>query len=205
MIKVNSLILMSKQRIVFCICTACLISLLIVACGPVDVNPTPQTSSTTEAQEPAVSNADSAYPVATRVVDNSGYPAQPTAVSQVGDGYPGSEVAPDPNIPTFQFDLPLTANMTTVTGKTPPNLSIVLVDVTFAGTILGSTVSDAQGNFAFEVPSLPEGHRVGLTFNSAEEGESIQQKADELFPYRGEEFMNIPSVGIFFETTMVQP
>ena len=180
--------------------------LLTAACGPITetATPPPPPQQTKESVETVNEPVDSGYP-APQVVDNSGYPSAPVA-ENLPEGYPAEEsVALDPNIPRFQFDDPLTAGMTTVTGKTPPNLGLVIMDITFGGIRLGEGQSDAQGNFSMTVDPLPGGHRVGLTFTDSGDGTSIEQKSQELLPYRGEEFMNVPNVGVFFETTMVQP
>jgi hypothetical protein len=33
----------------------------------------------------------------------------------------------------------------------------------------------------------------------------IAQTAEMYFPYRGEGFQNLPNVGVFYDTTLVQP
>lgn len=107
--------------------------------------------------------------------------------------------------PRFAFNLPLKAGATVVSGQAPPNLAIALVDVTFNGTLLGSGVTTADGTFEFGVQPLPEGHRVGLTFSELEPGATIADMSVKYFPYRGDNFMNIPNVGIMLETTLVEP
>ncbi len=92
-----------------------------------------------------------------------------------------------------------------VTGQAPPNLALALVDVTFNGALLGSGVSTADGTFSITVPELPEGHRVGVTFAELEPGLSIADMSVKYFPFRGENFMNIPNVGIMLETAIVEP
>ena len=188
--------------------------IVFAACGPVDtpvmpVSPTNGVStpaSDVQSDQTQESQA-SGYPapVTSNNSSNSGYPAPATPSVQNLEGYPAPPITDDPLSPRFQFDLPLTTEMTTVTGKAPPNLSLILVDITYAGIVLGSARSDGQGSFAIGVNSLIEGHRIGLTISEAESGKTVDQKAAELFPYRGDQFMNVPNVGVFFETALVQP
>ncbi|MCL4867952.1 MAG: hypothetical protein KJ063_03200 [Anaerolineae bacterium] len=150
-----------------------------------------------------------------------GYPADPSsAASQSGSGYPAPNVAPTSapagaypapdeapiavDQPRFQFDTVLVAGMMNVTGQSPANLPLAVVDITYNGVVLGTGSSDADGRFSIPVTPLPEGHRVGLMIADLQ-GRTLDEMAEAFFPYRGENFMNIPNVGIFFETSMVQP
>jgi len=37
------------------------------------------------------------------------------------------------------------------------------------------------------------------------EGMDIAQTAEAYFPHRGEGFQNLPNLGVFYDTTLVQP
>ncbi|HRO23955.1 MAG TPA: hypothetical protein PLR07_06650, partial [Promineifilum sp.] len=65
--------------------------------------------------------------------------------------------------------------------------------------------SDANGRFAIPVTGLVEGNRIGLGIGEVPAGQSLEQMAEFYFPHRGEGFMNIPNVGIYFDTTLVGP
>jgi len=92
-----------------------------------------------------------------------------------------------------------------VSGQAPPDLAIAVVDVTYGGVVLGSGVSDADGRFVIGVQSLPDGNRVGITFAELQSGKTLAQMSQEYFPHRGEGFINIPNVGIYFDSSLVEP
>ena len=92
-----------------------------------------------------------------------------------------------------------------MTGQAPPDLALAIVDITFNGIVLGVGVSDSDGRFSIGVEELPDGHRVGITFAELQAGKTIADMSYEYFPHRGEGFMNLPNVGIFFDTTMITP
>ncbi len=106
--------------------------------------------------------------------------------------------------PRFRIDVPQVESNLTVTGQAPPNLPIAIIDVTFNGVVLGSGVSDDNGNFSIDVSALQQGNRIGITFSELEPDKSFDDMAIYYFPYRGNGFMNIPNVGIFFDTTLVE-
>jgi hypothetical protein len=116
-------------------------------------------------------------------------------------GYPSpATLATDK--PAFSLDTPLTAGAMEVTGQAPESLPLAIVDISFGGVILGTGVSDEDGRFTIPTSALPEGHRIGVTITEIEEGITFEQLAETYFPYRGEGFMNIPNVGIFYDTAM---
>ncbi|MCL4262545.1 MAG: hypothetical protein KJ069_04995 [Anaerolineae bacterium] len=159
-----------------------------------DSSPTSGVSQTDSYPAPGVSQTDS-YPA----------PSQGVA-SNNGQAYPAVTDLPiATDKPRFQFANELTAGMTTLEGSAPPNLSLAVIDITFNGVVLGQGGSDNEGRFAISVTPLPEGHRVGIGLATLEEGKTYEQSVEELFPYRGDNFMNIPNVGVYFETAMVQP
>jgi hypothetical protein len=92
-----------------------------------------------------------------------------------------------------------------VTGQAPPDLALAIVDVTLNGVVLGTGVSDSNGRFSIGVQALPDGNRVGITFAELQAGKSLADMSREYFPHRGEGFMNLPNLGIFFDTVMVEP
>jgi hypothetical protein len=137
--------------------------------------------------------------------DASGYPpaaAVPTAGERVSGSYP-PPVATDK--PLFQLDLPLKAGATTVTGQSPESLPLAIVDVTFGGTILGTGQSDEDGRFSITVTPLMAGNRIGVTITELEPGITFEEIATRYFPYRGEGFMNVPNIGIFYDTAIAEP
>lgn len=179
----------------------------LAACGPTDQTPTP---APTNDSRPAVSTLPSdgsdAYPAPLASPTTGPYPPPATAAPPTANPYPGPESTPVAlDAPRFAFDSALYAGDTVVTGQAPPNLSLAVSDVTFGSVPLGVGRSDAQGRFSIPVSPLPEGHRIGLTFADLEPGKSFEDMVQELDKYRGEAFMSVPNIGVFFTTTLVQP
>ena len=70
---------------------------------------------------------------------------------------------------------------------------------------LGIGESDANGAFAISVSGLTVGNRIGLAIGALPNGMDIAQTAETYFPHRGEGFQNLPNIGVFYDTTLVQP
>jgi predicted small lipoprotein YifL len=195
---------------------------LLAACGP--STPEAMPPEDTGAATAAVAAEDGAAVAATSTappvpVSEEGYPVQvaptiapaayppeapPTiAPTPLPEGYPAAtaEVFLEPR---FRFDTPLAAGATNVTGQAPPNLSLAVLDVTFNGVLLGTGRSDENGRFSIPVSPLPAGNRIGLVIGELAEGQTLADMAETYFPYRGEGFMNLPNVGVLFETALVE-
>lgn len=194
--------------------------LLSAACSQPEPTPAPPTlSPTTESAGAGVEGETPETPEATEPTapaNESGYPAGDTEAGYPPAGgesaaeaaYPppsAEEAAGGPKGPNFSLDRPLEAGATTVTGQAPGELSLAVVDVTFAGEILGTGRSDADGAFSITVSPLPEGHTVGVTISSVEGDQTMEEFAVEYYPYRGEGYANVPNIGVFFDTAVVQP
>lgn len=193
--------------------------ILLAACGSAEAVPTPVTEmggealSTIEAAPTAVTNADSA-----------GYPPPPAEVGQSGDPYPGggnpliipptftppasypamatAEVFQEPR---FRFDQPISVNASAITGQAPPNTPIAILDITYNGAVLGTGRSDESGRFSIPVSGLVSGNRIGLGISELAPGQTLEEMAQIYFPYRGEGFMNIPNLGMYFDTALITP
>lgn len=173
----------------------------LTACGPSET-PTQPPSTNTIQNTPL---ANESYPAPQ---EELAYPAQGEALAttQPEIGYPPVEEEGTPlTSPRFQFDTVLQAGQTAINGYAPPNLSLAILDITFNGVILGLGLSDENGRFEINVSSLPEGHRIGITIGELPPGKTMSDISNELYPYRGDGFMNVPNLGIFFETALVQP
>lgn len=149
---------------------------------------------TTEAYPPPMTSAESL----------SAYPSEgETAVP--AESYPAPAAEEAFLEPRFRIDQPVTAATTTVTGQAPPNLVIAVLDVTYGGVPLGQSRSDENGVFAVPVTGLTAGNRIGLAIGELPAGMDIAQTAETYFPHRGEGFQNLPNIGVFYDTTLVQP
>lgn len=204
----------NRSATLFLFLTAVLFMVMITACGPSTSEPiTPTTAATIEsapalAEMPTVPPVSEAYPPPEPTSD----PANPYPGAEDGappadalpPGYPppaGEEVFLEPR---FRIDS-LSATATTVTGQAPPDLAVAILDVTYNGEILGVGRTDENGRFEIPVGGLIEGNRIGVTVGELQPGQTLTAMAEQYFPYRGEGFMNVPNVGILFDTVLVQP
>ena len=111
-------------------------------------------------------------------------------------------IAPTPTLPfgpPFTIDRPLLPNSTVVTGQGPPGVPIKVVNVTRAGRELGAGVIGPDGHFAIEVSPLPPGERIGIMLGDVE---GTPFKEEDFL--RGEGYVDIPLVGILFDTVLVE-
>lgn len=188
--------------------------LFLAACGPAvkpeAMAPTPVMESdeiTEPEQGPDLQIDESAYPppVEAPVVEEA-YPVEPIPLpspTEVPDSYPAvEEVYAEPR---FRIDAPVAVSDGVVTGQAPPDLALAIVDISSGGVMLGSGVTTADGQFSIGVSGLPDGHLVGITFSELQPGKTHADMSQEYFPHRGEGFMNIPNIGIFFDTAVVAP
>ncbi len=187
--------------------------LVLAACGPSTAPessaPTLEQESSEEAdlqQEPNDQISESGYPPPQAPVVEEAYPVEPIPLPSPtlvpGSYPPAEEVFAEPR---FRLDLPLSADDRVVNGQAPPNLALAVVDVSSGGGVLGVGVVGGDGRFSIGVRDLPEGHRVGITFSELQPGKTHAEMSEEYFPHRGEGFMNIPNIGIFFDSTLVEP
>jgi hypothetical protein len=107
----------------------------------------------------------------------------------------------------FMLVTPLHSGDQQVTGQGPAGIPINIVDVTLMGFELGSTTIDESGTFSVQLlQPLEEGHRIGIMLGSLEDTDWTPDEnlANELFELRGPDYMNIPRVGVVYDTAMVQ-
>lgn len=201
----------TKHQSLFSLFTVLAALLLLVACGPGAQQPAPTAESvpTEDAALPTLPPADTAtegYPAPVVGTPANPYPAgeQPTiAPTEAPAAYPpAEEVFQEPR---FRIDQPVAAGATEITGQSPPDTPLAIVDISYNGAVLGLGRSDASGRFSIPVTGLVEGNRIGLGIGELVAGQTIEQMAEFYFPYRGEGFMNIPNLGIYFDTTLVSP
>lgn len=185
---------------------------LLAACGPAAapevLAPTPVTENNenmvpTESAE--LQSGESAYPApAEAPMVTEAYPVDPLPVpspTPLPDSYPVEDEGFAE--PRFRIDLPLTKDDRVVIGQAPANMALAIVDVSSGGIVLGTGVSTDEGQFTIGVRGLPDGHRIGVTFSDLEPGKTYADMSVDYFPHRGEGFMNIPNIGIFFDTALV--
>jgi hypothetical protein len=180
------------------------ISLLYSACS--GGKPAPAITSTPGQQEPS-----KAYP-APLLETTRDYPppAVPTyantAAPTVDKGYPippTPKQGPKANVAAFKLDKPIVEGATEITGKGPATVPISIYDVTFFGVLLGSTVINEDGSFSLKVPPLEKGHRVGISLGDLAGTKWSESSFDDR-GFFGEEALQVPNVGFFYDTAMVQ-
>ncbi len=213
-------ILKSKAPL-FLFCCVLILAASLAACGGAG----PQAAATIAATVPTDGAlATSTAPTASTAADATGqeaYPA-PGAVAEVTDPYPADGQAAPPATetpleyppsaaeeaflePRFRIDQPVAASATTITGQAPPNLTLAVLDISYNGTPLGIGQTDENGRFSIPVSGLIAGNRIGLAIGELPEGLDIAQTAEQYFPYRGEGFQNLPNLGVFYDSVLVQP
>lgn len=197
-----------RTRTLFLLILVICAAALLAACG----SAAPPASPTLESAPAVLSTAVDA-PTATAPAAGEAYPpATPASVDPYPvEGQATATAAPYPPAeetflePRFRFDQPVSATATTITGQAPPGVALAIMDVTYNGVLLGTGRSDDSGRFTIPVSGLVEGNRIGIGIGELAEGQTLNQMAEQYFPYRGEEFMNLPNVGIFFDTILVGP
>jgi len=123
-------------------------------------------------------------------------PDSPIATPVVVDP-PASQIVP------FQLDKPLQQGDTRVTGTGPVGAPIRLEDVTFAGRFIAIGEIEQDGTFELVLSEpLEAGHRVGLTVDVS--GTSWTVEDFQSPEFNGDGAMQIPQIGFYFDTTMVQ-
>ncbi len=205
-----------KQAPLFLLGCLLALTLLAAGCGGAPNNATATiaptapaagalASSTAPAAPDAAPDTTGAYPAPEAGGESLGaYPSEGEAAVPA-EGYPAPAAEEALLEPRFRIDQPVTAAMTTVTGQAPPNLVLAVLDVTYGGAPLGQGRSDENGAFAIPVSGLTVGNRIGLAIGELPAGMDIAQTAEAFFPHRGEGFQNLPNLGVFYDTTLVQP
>ena len=152
-----------------------------------------------EAYPAPVDTSIEAYPIQESVVDSNN-------VEEINgiDAYPVPEPVYATDGVRFSFD-PVGVSSNEVTGTAPPDLLLAIVDITYAGTILGEGRSDADGRFSIPVSGLIDGHRIGISLMNIPPGETLASMVEQSFPYRGENYQMVPNIGTFLETTLIEP
>lgn len=196
------------------------VTIAFVACGPAgptpeaatEEPPPPTPTQVVSAEEPGITESSDGYPAPSNVEsEEEGYPApSPTAPSvSEGESYPPptrvvpTEVTsyPEPEgtregaIP-FAFERPINAGDTVIRGVGPAGLQISIVNVTLMGEEIATTQVGEDGQFEVEVPALEPGVRIGLTADIG--GTDLEAQIEP-----GEGARNVPQVGFFFDTIVI--
>jgi hypothetical protein len=133
---------------------------------------------------------------------------QPTDINfQAAEvAYPPPTAQPTASLPVVPFRLnkPVLEGSTEVSGTGPAGLPIIIADVTFMGEELGRGQIDANGSFTITLlKPLEKDHQIGVGLNDLQD----TQWASEPFSdpgFFGDEYAQVPMVGFFYDTTMVQ-
>jgi hypothetical protein len=151
-----------------------------------------------------LSGCDSAAPMPTGV---------PT--SQPERSYPGYIVTPDPTQapsplsvsgPPFHIDGPLIEGATSVTGKGPKNIPIIVADITLNGQELARVVINSEGQFSASLSEpLNRGDRIGIVVGPLED--KVANNFDfmtKLYELHGTGYMYIPNLAHVYDSALVE-
>jgi hypothetical protein len=102
----------------------------------------------------------------------------------------------------FQIARSLKPGDTVVRGTGPAGVPVYITDITFMGEPLGTGIVGADGKFSINVRPLPDEHRIGLALGILE---GTRWKPEDFYQpeFNGPEAMQVPQVGFFHDTVMV--
>ncbi len=105
--------------------------------------------------------------------------------------------------PNFLFDQPVLSGATEITGQGPFDLSIVIIDMTTMGTILGYGAIDSDGKLSvsLDLPAI-ENHVIGVQV--IDDREFSPEDIEQLKQRRGPGFKTYPNVGNVLESVVVR-
>jgi len=120
------------------------------------------------------------------------------------DSTPPVEPTRDPSHVPFRLNKPITAGATQVSGTGTAGVPVSLQDVTFMGTLLAQTVIRPDGTFVFQLAApLEAKHRLGIMVDNLA---GTKFKPEDFYApdYFGDEAMQLPQIGFYYDTAMVQ-
>lgn len=103
----------------------------------------------------------------------------------------------------FSLEKPIFEGTTQIVGVGTPGIPIIIYDVTFMGEILGQGLINQDGTFNISVSPLEAGHRIGIGLGVLS-GSKWQVTDFQNPAFNGDEARQVPMVGFFFDTAMVQ-
>jgi len=110
---------------------------------------------------------------------------------------------PSAQVIPIRIDRPIHAGTTRVTGSGPKGIPVVLIDITSGGAWLASDVINEDGKFEFRLTKpLEARHRIGVALGDLS-GTGMQVEDFSHEGYNGDEPLNIPQVGFFFDTYVI--
>ena len=179
--------------------------IFLVACtsqSPIKTNTPEATVSVSTPQISTLPEAVAPYPPPTHEHQTETYPPPTSDLSSV-DAYPPLIAAEEiTGGPSFQLTKPILEEDTEISGIGPAGVPIIILDITFMGEILGEGILNSDGTFSIKVDTLEKGHRVGIALGNLED----TQWTNENFygaGFNGDESMQVPMVGYFYDTTIV--
>ena len=199
-----------SKHIALTLASVLVLLLVLTACGP--AAPTPDAATDEPVTQPTPTQAggaedptdseegvegEEAYPPPqpTAAVADGPYPPPTNAVPTAASAYPEPESTPEGGV-EFAFERPVNVGDTVIRGTGPAGLEVKIINVTFMGEEIASTVIGEDGLFEVEVPALEGGVRIGLTADI--EGSDLEQ---QIVP--GEGAINVPQVGYYFDSIVL--
>ncbi len=129
---------------------------------------------------------------------------RPTSSPLLSPDSPIETPVESPAVVPFCLDKPLSEGDTKIRGTGPAGVPVVLVDVTRMGALLGSGEINDAGTFSIVVPQLEASHRIGLSVGNLSE---MEWDREMFYPegYRCDNPMQVPQVGFFYDSALVEP
>jgi hypothetical protein len=165
-------------------------------------------TSTTEAKLPAVTApTDVAYPAPTTQASQAPSDQQAGATEAA---YPAPATTPaqdqttNANVTPFKFDKPIVEGTTEITGVGPAGVPIVLTDISSTPQMLANAVISSSGKFTFKVSKpFVKDQRLGLGLVNLKDSPWVDKNFVDP-GFQGPEPTQIPNVGVFYDTAVVQ-
>ncbi len=119
--------------------------------------------------------------------------------------YPGPMGGSTGKVVPFMLDKPIYAGTTEIRGTGPAGIPIIIGDVTFNGEQLGTGTIGSDGTFVVPLAKpVEKAHRIGVGIGDLKRTQWASSNFSDP-GYFGKEFQQVPMVGFYYDTAMVQP
>ena len=189
------------------------IALLLVATACSTPKPTSVSTqaptSISEANQPTVAaTADIAYPPPTTQANPTNQASSNQQAGTTEPAYPAPPTTPTQDQTTkvtpFKLDKPIVEGTTEITGVGPVGVPIVLTDITSNPQVLANAIISSSGKFTFKVAKpLVKGQRLGVALINLKDSPWVDKNFVDP-GFQGTEPQQIPNVGFFYDTAIVQ-
>jgi hypothetical protein len=186
--------------------------LVVTACSTPKPPPvsTQAPTSITEASQPTVAaTAEIAYPGPTTQANPTNQAPSDQQAGATEPAYPAPPTTPQDQttqvqVTPFKLDKPIVEGTTEITGVGPAGAPIVLTDITSTPQGLANAIISSSGKFTFKVAKpLVKGQRLGVGLVNLQDSPWVDKNFVDP-GFQGTEPQQVPNVGFFFDTAIVQ-